>query len=50
MRKALLIIGAGVIVAITGVALIQPAAAVILLGLAIAAVGLLLTDFKGPQA
>ena len=45
MRKALSL---GVIVAIAGVALIEPVAAVILLGLAIAGVGAFF-DFKGPQ-
>jgi len=49
MRKALTVIGAGIVVAAAGISLIAPAGAVILLGVAIAAAGLLLIDVRGPE-
>jgi hypothetical protein len=50
MRRALTLVGVGVVVAIAGVSLIYPPAAVIALGVAIACVGLILTQIKGPEA
>ncbi len=49
MRKALALIGAGVVIAATGIALISVPAAVIFLGVAVAAVGTVLTDVKGSK-
>jgi hypothetical protein len=49
MSRALSLVAAGTLIAITGVSLIHPPTAVILLGLAVILSGLLLFDIKGPK-